>query len=138
MLDSKTPVLIPKRATATDLERFREFDSGDEDYQRELVDFLHRHALSEARSRYNTTYVFSDDLARPLAFVALACSSIDTCETWGEASFNAWNVPVLLIEMLAVDRRSQHRGVGAEIMRWVRELADNLGVGCRFLALYCD
>jgi GNAT superfamily N-acetyltransferase len=135
MLDSKTPVLLPKRATATDLDRFHDFDCGDEDYQRELVDFLHVHALGEARSRYNTSYVFYDDHARPLAFVALACSSIDR---WDKASANAWNVPVLLIEMLAVDRRSQHRGVGAEIMRWVREVADNLPVGCRFLALYCD
>lgn len=135
MLESKTPVLLPKRATSTDLDRFRDFDCGDEDYQRELVDFLHGHALGEARSRYNTTYVFYDDLAQPIAFVALACSSIDT---WGEASANAGNVPVLLIEMLAVDRRNQHRGVGTEIMRWVREVADNLPVGCRFLALYCD
>jgi GNAT superfamily N-acetyltransferase len=40
--------------------------------------------------------------------------------------------------MLAVDRRNQQRGVGAAILGWVRDLADNLGVGCRFLALYCD
>src|SRR6185295_11018653 len=112
MLDSKTSLALPKLATDTDLERFRDFDCGDEDYQRELVDFLHGHALSEGRSRYNTTYVFYDDLGRPVAFIALACSSIDT---WGEASANAGNMPVLLIEMLAVDRRNQHRGVGGEI-----------------------
>ena len=29
-------------------------------------------------------------------------------------------------------------GVGSEVLRWVREFADNLGVGCRYLALYCD
>ena len=135
MLESRTLDLLPTRATTIDLDRFRDFDCGDEDYQRDLVDFLLGHALGEARSRYNTTYVFHDDLARPLAFVALACSSIDA---WCEASANAGNVPVLLIEMLAVDRRSQHRGVGSEILRWVREFADNLGVGCRYLALYCD
>ena len=107
MLESKTLVLLPHRATTTDLDRFRDFDCGDEDYQRELVDFLLGPALGEARSRYNTTYVFYDDLERPLAFVALACSSIDA---WCEASANAGNVPVLLIEMLAVDRRNQRCG----------------------------
>ena len=135
MVEFKAPALIAKRATNIDLVRFRDFDCGDEDYQRELTGFLFNHALREAHARYNTTCVFYDDLERPLAFVALACSSI---EPWCEASANAENVPVLLVEMLAVDRRSQHRGVGGEIVRWVCDLANNLGVGCRFIALYCD
>ena len=134
MLESKTLVLLPNRATTTDLDRFSDFDCGDEDYQRELVDFLLGHALGEGRSRYNTTYVFYDDLARPLAFVALACSSIDA---WSEASANAGNVPVLLIEMLAVDRRNQHRGVGARSCAGCAS-SPITRVGCRFLALYCD
>ena len=86
------------------------------------------------RAPYTTTYVFYDDDGRPLAFVALACASIEPWEAFEDCD----EVPVLLIEFLAVDRNNQQQGVGSEVMRWIRAKADDMGVGCRFLALYCD
>src|SRR5581483_8586988 len=91
-------------------------------------------ALDQAARRYSTTYLFYDDASRPLAFVTLACSALDPFDIDDGHD----NIPVLMIEVLAVDRGSQQRGIGGEIMAWVRRNADSMGIGCRYLALYCD
>ena len=135
MVASKAPRLFPRLVTGADLVRFKNFDCGDEDYQQELVEFLFDDALAQAAHRFSSTYVFYGEAGSPLAFVALACSSV---KAWKELSASGGNLPVLLIEMLAVDRTSQHRGMGHEILAWIGDKARDLGVGCRYLALYCD
>ena len=134
MVTSKARRLAPRLATPADLRQFRHFDCGDEDYQRSLVRFLLDDALDQAAHRYSTTYLFYDESSRPLAFVTLACSALDPFDI--DSGHD--NIPVLMIEVLAVDRASQQRGVGSEIMAWIRRKADSMGIGCRYLALYCD
>jgi GNAT superfamily N-acetyltransferase len=134
MVTSKARRLTPRRATPADLQQFSHFDCGDEDYQRSLVSFLLHDALDQAAHRYSTTYLFYDDASRPLAFVTLACSALDP---W-DIDDGHDNIPVLMIEVLAVDRSNQHHGVGSEIMAWIRRKVDAMGIGCRYLALYCD
>jgi len=134
MLECSPPRLSARLANPEDLKHFRRFDCGAEDYQQDLVRFLHEDAVTQAARRYSTTYLFYDYAERPLAFVTLSCASI---EPWDELE-DRDEIPVLLVEMLAVDRTNQQQGVGTEIMRWIRGKADAMGVGCRFLALYCN
>jgi GNAT superfamily N-acetyltransferase len=134
MLERSPPRLSARLATPTDLQNFRRFDCGAEDYQQDLVRFLHEDAVTQAARRYSTTYVFYDDQERPLAFVTLSCASIEPWDAFDDRD----EIPMLLVEMLAVDRTNQQQGIGSEVMRWIREKADSLGVGCRFIALYCN
>ena len=129
LLDLACEVLTP-----TNLSHCQEFCCGDDEWDADLNDFLQNDALPQGEQRLNTTYVFSAQ-GKPVAYVALAAAQAKKVDP-GESDY-PW-APALLIGKLAVDETFQSQGVGAQVLGWIRDLARNLPIGCRFLVIHVD
>ena len=133
--------LYYEKLSAENLAEFAQFCCGDGKWACDLNDFLRDDALKQQRSRFNTTYVFyygeHGQPPRPVAFVALSASEVRKGDSLlRRAPYPS--IPALLIGRLAVDEREQGKGLGSEIMGWIRNTARSLPIGCRFLALHVD
>jgi len=126
--------LTPER-----LEGFRDFCCGSETWSEDLRDFLLNDAQDQGEALLNTTYLWYDDKGAAVAFVAV---SMDYAANDKEArivpEFTYTRIPALLIGRLGVDERHQRKGIGSVIMSFVRTLAADSGIGCRFVAVDVD
>lgn len=100
----------------------------------ELDRFFQRYAgQNQFRHHLGSTYV-AIDVGELLGFVTVAPSEIaaEKLSAAKKKKLPAYPLPVLRLARLAVDRRAQKRGVGAELMRAVFALAHQLpeGFGC--------
>jgi len=129
LLDLECEVL-----SASNLRRCQGFCCGNDEWDTDLNDFLQNDALPQGEQRLNTTYVFSVQ-GKPVAYVALAAGQAKKADT-GKSDY-PW-APALLIGKLAVDETCQGQRVGAQILGWIRNLARNLPIGCRFLVIHVD
>ena len=129
LLDLQCEVLTP-----ANLARCQEFCCGDDEWDMDLNDFLQNDALPQGEQRLNITYVFSAQ-GKSVAYVALAAGQVKKSDL-GESDY-PW-APALLIGKLAVDETYQGQRVGAQILGWIRDLARNLPIGCRFLVIHVD
>jgi len=120
-----------------------DFSCGEESWARDLDDFIHYDALRQQEVCLGSTHVFYLD-DEVVAFVCLAATGINIKKTpslrerigLGEVSYT--HVPAVLIGRLAVDGRFQRKGIGAQILSWVRNEVYDWRIGARFLALHVD
>lgn len=124
-----------KALTRRALRDFNGFRCGNQPWEEDLVDFLLTDALEQHRQRFNRTYLFYAD-EQPAAYVTISTDSIKKDQVLDAAPYPY--VPTLLVGRLAVDSRYQGRGIGRQIMAWVRSRAASLWAGCRFVALDVD
>lgn len=140
--DLQALTLFYDRLTPEHLEEFKDFSCGEDEWHRELDEFLRDDALREGDDRLSTTYVFYDQAEEPVAFATLSTSEIRNEETKGSPRLlgdtHYRSIPALLIGRLAVDSHHQGKRYGSTVLAWIREMALSLPIGCRFLALHVD
>src|SRR5437867_2439049 len=117
-------------------------DDDGEDTRSELNKFLPENSWPEAVEGFSRTYLFYTPDATPVGYVALSCQHIVNQERAKGGKTSPilpdppfMNLPTILIGRLAVDHRFQGKRYGETILRWVRDLARELPIGCRFLAV---
>jgi GNAT superfamily N-acetyltransferase len=108
------------------------FCCGSDEWDEDLNDFLANDAVSQGERALNKTYVFTTE-GKTVAYVALAASQVKAPRR-GTYPF----APALLIGKLAVAEAYQSRGVGRQVLAWIRDLARRLPIGCRFLVVHVD
>ena len=118
-------------------------DSTGDDTRSELNRFLPENAWEEGSGGFSRTYLFYTTPGEPVGYVALSCQHITnqerakggkTLPILPDAPFT--NIPSILIGRLAVAAPFQNQKYGETIIRWVRDLARELSVGCRFIAVH--
>jgi GNAT superfamily N-acetyltransferase len=126
--------LTPER-----LEDFRDFCCGSEAWSEDLRDFLLNEAQHQGEALLNTTYLWYDDEGAAVAFVAVSMDHAANDKESPVAPDSPYRkIPALLIGRLGVDERHQRKGIGSVIMSFVRTLAADSGIGCRFIAVDVD
>ncbi len=121
------------------------FNCGDEEWHREVADFLKEDALEQQRSGLNKTFLFYED-SRLIGYTSLLTSSLQLTADedrlrelpgiteavgGGRKSF-----PAVLVGQFAVAADQQGRGRGSTMMLWVKGHVLGLEVGTRFLTLH--
>jgi ribosomal protein S18 acetylase RimI-like enzyme len=97
-----------------------DFDCGEE----ALNEFLRRYARQQQERDFSRTYVLlADDAVTVQAFVSLSVGQVGTAFFPDPSRLPRYPVPVLRIGRLAVDRRTQDRRLGRELMRFALGLA---------------
>jgi GNAT superfamily N-acetyltransferase len=105
------PLRPPERLTAN--HRLDDFDSGSPP----LDDWLRRRALRNEAEGASRTYVVCQG-ARVVAFYSLANGAVLQALAPGRVRRNMPDpIPVMILGRLAVDRRSQGRGLGRTLLR---------------------
>ena len=132
--------------TIRHLEEFDEtegFDCGDEP----LNNYLRRHAwINQQKSSIGVTYVAVDEAALGvvLGYFTLAASSIprDRLPKKLVRGLPPYDLPLILLARLAVDKRFAGRGLGrallAEAFRITLRVADEVGCRCMVTDAYRD
>jgi GNAT superfamily N-acetyltransferase len=122
------------------------FDCGSQPWDVDLNDFVSNDALRDQELSLSRTYLFfSDQNASQLcvAFVTVLATAIKR-EEWrllarlSKEKIAYPVVPALLIGRLAVRADMQGQRIGSQILAWVRDLASELRIGCRLLAVQVD
>jgi GNAT superfamily N-acetyltransferase len=147
--DEPSPGLVWFEYTEEHAPAFKDFCCGhDGEWTEDLNKFLSDSALQDARDGLNTTYVFYEDKEGGvgIGFVAICAASIpnqlpdpDTKEPIEDSKIvdTKWgNIPSLLIGHIAVRDGYQHLGYGKIMMDWVKALALDLTIGCKFVAVH--
>jgi GNAT superfamily N-acetyltransferase len=120
------------------------FSCGDDPWDVELNGFLFENALSDQRERYNKTYLFVDEDHVCVGFVTVLAGQTSTRESRLQALMSFGKpppyvyAPALHVGRIAVRDGFQGEGNGLYILGWVRHLARDLTIGCRFIALDVD
>ena len=121
-------------------DQLADFTCGDESWAEELNDFLKNDAYQDHEQSLNRTHLFFTEDRVCIGFVTLLASQVRREEGGfllkGDTSYPA--IPAVLIGRFAVDESFQGSGYGEEIMAWTRNLARELPIGCRFLAVDVD
>jgi GNAT superfamily N-acetyltransferase len=124
-------------------DRVESFDCGDEP----LDKYLKRHAwINQEKSSLGVTYVAVEDGAprTVLGYFTLAMASVprDAFPKKYVRGLPAYDLPLLLLARLAVDRRFAGRGLGhaliSEVFRIALRLADEVGRRCIVTDAYRD
>jgi len=119
------------------------FDCGDEP----LNNYLKRHALTnQQKSSIGVTYVAVDDAAprSVIGYFTLAMASVprDTFPKKYVRGLPAYDLPLILLARLAVDRRFSGRGLGhaliSEAFKIALRVADDVGCRCIITEAYRD
>ncbi|MDZ4169587.1 MAG: GNAT family N-acetyltransferase [Coriobacteriia bacterium] len=97
----------------------------------DLDHYLKRHALNNAAAGVSATYVFADD-DRIRGYLTLAATTVRSGEVALTVNAPPYPLPALLVARLAVDSRSQGRGLGCRLLAYALEEAVVLHarVGC--------
>lgn len=122
------------------------FDCGSQQWEIDLNGFIRDDALRDQERNLNRTYLFfagQDDEKVCAGFVTLLATAIER-KKWSllpklpkeEIAYKF--VPAVLIGRLAVQRDMQGQRIGSKILAWVRDLASELRIGCRLLAVQVD
>ena len=118
-------------------------DGDGEDIRSELNKFLPENSWAEAIGGFSKTYLFYTKAGEPVGYVAFSCQHITnqerakggkTVPILPDPPFT--NIPTVLIGRLAVDKHFHNLHFGETILRWARDLARELPIGCRFLAVH--
>ncbi|MEX0800566.1 MAG: GNAT family N-acetyltransferase [Dehalococcoidia bacterium] len=127
-------------------EQASSFDCGSQQWELDLNDFIGNDALRDQELNLSRTYVFFGDGVGQtvcVGFVTLLATAIERRE-WSllpklsKDSIAYRFVPALLIGRLAVHKDMQSQRIGSRILVWVRDLASELRIGCRLLAVQVD
>jgi len=119
------------------------FDCGDEP----LNNYLKRHALTnQQKSSIGVTYVAVDEAAprSVIGYFTLAMASVprDTFPKKYVRGLPAYDLPLILLARLAVDRRFSGRGLGhaliSEAFKIALRVADDVGCRCIITEAYRD
>lgn len=122
------------------------FDCGSQQWDVDLNDFISNDAFRDQGRNLSRTYLFFTDRASQgvcAGFVTLLATAIER-KAWSllprlsKESIVYKFVPALLIGRLAVRRDMQGQRIGSQILVWVRDLASELRIGCRLLAVQVD
>ncbi len=122
------------------------FDCGSQPWEADLNDFISNDALRYQGLCLSRTYLFfSDQKVNKLcvAFVTVLATAIKR-EDWSllaklsKEKIAYRLVPALLIGRLAVRADMQGQRIGSQILAWVRDMASELRIGCRLLAVQVD
>jgi GNAT superfamily N-acetyltransferase len=141
-----TPGLFYDLLSPDHSEYFASFDCGSQPWEVDLNDFVSNDALRDQGLSLSRTYLFfSDQNANQLcvAFVTVLATAIKR-EEWSllaklsKEKIAYRLVPALLIGRLAVRADIQGQRIGSQILAWVRDLASELRIGCRLLAVQVD
>lgn len=112
-----------------------DFDSGSVT----LNEFLKKHALPAQKSRASRTYVCCDAIGEVAGYYSLAYQSIAPrlAAARLKKGMPRHEIPVILLARLAVDIRSQGRGLGRELIRdaFLRAVSASDIAGCRALVV---
>ncbi len=120
------------------------FSCGDDPWDIDLNEFLVENALTDQKERYNKTYLFLDEEHACVGFVTVLAGQTSTRESRLQALIPFKKpppyryAPALHVGRIAVRDGLQRQGHGQYILRWVRHLARDLTIGCRFIALDVD
>ncbi len=120
-------------------ESLNDFDCGSEPWAADQNDFIRNDALEDQHRNLNRTYLFQNEAGNCAGFVTVLASLVEVEHTGlsgREVRYPA--APALLVGRFAVHKSYQGQGVAPYLMAWVRRLARNLPIGCRFLALHVE
>jgi GNAT superfamily N-acetyltransferase len=126
-----------------EFDRTEGFDCGDAP----LNNYLRRHAwINQQKSSIGVTYVALDDAApgAVLGYFTLAASSIprDRLPRKHVPGLPSYDLPLILLARLAVDKRFAGRGLGrtllSEAFRIALQVADEIGCRCIVTDAYRD
>ncbi|MHB8513925.1 MAG: GNAT family N-acetyltransferase [Dehalococcoidia bacterium] len=120
------------------LRDFAAFSCGDEEWQRDLREFLLEDALQQSQGRFSVTFVFYTESGEPAGFATLAAAQVSRSDAGLGRRAPYPVVPAVLIGRLGIDVTQQGKGYGQQIMALIREWSMSLPVGCRVLALQVD
>ncbi|MDD4963871.1 MAG: GNAT family N-acetyltransferase [Gallionella sp.] len=96
------------------------FDCGDT----ALNDFLHKHAGQQQRRDFGKTYLALDDDGNTvLGFITISAGQIATAALPAELKLPRYPVPILRIGRLAVDVRSQGKGIAQDLLAFALRIA---------------
>jgi len=119
----------------------------DGEWTEDLNNHLPLYAIEDAGDGMSKTYVFYDASGVGVAYVTVCCTAIpnelfdketkEPIEGSAIVPDTKWgNLPALLIGRIAVRESHQHLGYGSDIINWVKAIALDLPVGCRFVVVH--
>lgn len=123
--------------TEEGLRDFAGFSCGAEAWHVDLNEYLRDDALAHQAYEVSKTYLCYGASAEPVGFVAVSAAHINRANVKGHR-LPYEIVPALLIGRLGVSEAEQRRGYGKKIIAVVRQMARELPIGCRMLALQVD
>ncbi len=133
------PTLYVIPLSEAHIESLDAFDCGTEPWAADQNDFIRNEAIEDQHRNLNRTYLFQDENGNCAGFVTVLASQVKVEHTGLSRREVRYGVaPALLVGRLAVDKPYQGQEIAPYLMAWVRRLARNLPIGCRFLALHVE